>query len=132
MTHDQDVIPEMLGMGGGGFRGGRGGGPRGGGPGYGGGGGGAAQLQSLDMRQIQKLNGILRMAKFTLIHRRVHLVSANGDMPNRIAKPQGSSLCSESLLKLPQTQSSFSTRGTARRAEWLRFPSIISKPIISR
>ncbi|KAI9636399.1 putative eukaryotic translation initiation factor 2C 2 [Dioszegia hungarica] len=60
-----DLMGEILGTGGGGgFRGGRGG-PRGGAPG-----GGAGGLQTLDMRQIAKLNGLLRSAKFELIHRK--------------------------------------------------------------
>lgn len=55
----------MLGMGGGGGRGGRGGrgGFRGGAP------GGSSSVQSLDPRQVSKLNGILRNAKFQVTHR---------------------------------------------------------------
>lgn len=73
----QDVIAEMLRLGGGGgFRGGRGG-PRGGFA-RGGGhmhGGGGASVQELNDRHISKLNGILRNARFTVTHRSVCLWS---------------------------------------------------------
>lgn len=72
-----DVIPELLGMGGGGGggRGGRGGmrggfGGRGGAPG----GGGAPAIQNLSPHQLKQLNGILRNAKFTVTHRKTNRV----------------------------------------------------------
>lgn len=78
MLISQDVIPELLGMGGGGGggRGGRGGmrggfGGRGGAPG----GGGAPAIQNLSPHQLKQLNGILRNAKFTVTHRYVPFCS---------------------------------------------------------
>ncbi|ORY31025.1 putative Argonaute-like protein [Naematelia encephala] len=74
-----DVAAQMLGSGGGGGRGGRGGdrggrgfdrggrGGRGGPPSHGSGGGG---LDSINPRQLQRLNAILRGAKFKVTHRK--------------------------------------------------------------
>ncbi|KAI9636400.1 eukaryotic translation initiation factor 2C 2 [Dioszegia hungarica] len=72
-----EVIMDVLGMGGGGGGRGRGGfdrgGPRGGRGGPGGPPGGGAP-QSLDPRSIKRLNDVLRMAKFTVTHRKTSRV----------------------------------------------------------
>ena len=69
----QDVVSDMLGVGGGGRsgggRGGRGGGRgvRGGLPGAGG--GRPAAIDEIPRQRLKRLNDVLRMAKFTVNHR---------------------------------------------------------------
>ncbi|WVQ83346.1 hypothetical protein IAT38_005485 [Cryptococcus sp. DSM 104549] len=84
-----EVVPKLLGLGGGGGGGGRGrGGPRGGPRGglQGGGGGAPRPLQELSPFQTKRLNDILRGAKFTVTHRKTERIFAIMKLTNQPAE----------------------------------------------